>query len=222
MNMKKILKFGIPALGICLLFAFALTSTSLQNASDGFVFENDYPIMTISSHGTYPYYSYEELTEKSDLIVVGKITYKEDAKWSTKDEKQPKKIRTEVSTNKHGDKVYDYYVDILPEETIYTDMVFSVETIYKGKLESKDIIIRSFGGTVGSFKMEDILNPDDFSKDEKTILYLVKDDGSTKNIGPEHYVVLPGGKLTEKDDVYINTFFGEKVDLKDIISLTKK
>lgn len=197
----------ISILGICLLFAFALAFAPLQSVVEGLGSENDYPVMSISSHGTYPYYTYEELTEKSDLIVVGSIIQKEKAKWSTKDGKQPDGIQIKESINEHGDKVFDYYVNISEGETIYTDMVFLVETAYKGELTSKEIIIRSFGGTVGSFQMDDLLNPDDFNEKEKMMLYLVKDDGSTKDIGAEHYVVLPGGKPTSEDNVFIKNLF---------------
>ena len=182
--------------GICLLFSF-LSAYPLQNTNAEVIYENEYPIMEIS-RGIYPYYTQKELTEMSDLIIVGSIIHIEEAKWSTKNGKQPDGIRIEESVNKRGDKILDYYVDILPEETIYTDMVFSVETIHKGELTSKEIIIRSFSGTVGSFQIKSV---EDFKEKEKTILYLIKDDGLTKKIGPEHYVILPGGKLTETTEL---------------------
>lgn len=208
---KNILIFG----GFLLLFAvFIFAGVSYFNDDSA---NTDYPIVDISSNASYPYYSYEELTEKSDLIVVGKIIRKETPKWSTKDGKQPAGFRIEESLNEHGDKVIDYYTNHSPEETIYTDMVYLIGKSYKGEPDSDKIIIRSFGGTIGSFHLNDIdfLNPEDFKEQETILLYLVKDGGSTKDVGSEHYVVLPGGKLTFSDDVFIDQY-GNKADPKSL------
>lgn len=217
MNQRNVLIFG----GFLLLFAILVfVGASSYDRLNNDSANTDYPVVNISSNASYPYYSYEELAEKSDLIVVGKITRKETPKWSTKDGKQPAGVQIKESVNEHGDKVIDYYTDLLPGETIYTDMVYQIDESYKGKPGSDKIVIRSFGGTVGSFHMNDIdfLNPEDFNEKETVLLYLVKDDGSIKDIGPEHYVVLPGGKLTFADDVFIDQY-GEKVDSKYLLSM---
>ena len=52
-----------------------------------------------------------------------------------------------------------------------------------------------------------------------TMLYLVKDNGSIKDIGPEHYVVLPCGKLDPEGDGFVNVLLNEEVDPERVLSL---
>lgn len=177
-----------------------------------------YNVITLSNI-SYAHYDYETLTEKSDLIVVGNVVSAEEPKWSTEDGRQPDGVRFVESVDENGERVYEYFNDREPDEMIYTDIVFSVSDVLKGDIDSDEIVIRSFGGTIGFFRMEDIFNPNDFAIGEKTMLYLVKDNGSIKDIGPEHYVVLPCGKLDPEGDGFVNVLLNEEVDPERVLSL---
>ncbi|WP_338102233.1 hypothetical protein [Methanolapillus millepedarum] len=183
------------------------------------------PIATMSSNGTFPYYSYEELSTESDLIILGKVVKKEDAKWGTPTGEQPEGVKVVESKNIHGDMVVDYYMNLSPGEGIYTDITISVEKCYKGNLEPKEVVVRSFGGTVGSFEMNygENINPQDFREGDELLLYLIEDEAiSTKDIGSKHYVFLsPMGKLYLKDNMfYAHT--NEKLDEESLLSLIKQ
>ena len=212
--MKNYIKYTFVVFLVCaLIVAFAYASFPGNDESD------DLPVINLSGNVSYPYYDYENLTGRSDLIVIGSTVRAEDPEWSTKDGRQPAGVRIVESVNEHGDKVYEYYNYHEPDEVIYTDIVFSVSDVLKGDIDSDEIVIRSFGGTIGFFRMEDIFNPEDFAIGEKTMLYLVKDNGSIKDVGPEHYVVLPCGKLDPEGDGFVNVLLNEKVDTERVMSL---
>jgi len=205
----------ILKIGICFLFCFALFLCLPYDTVNAVEFTEDgYPIYLITYGGSMPYYTYEDLIERSDLVAVGHIVRKEEAKWScTEDGKQPEGVQVKESINGQGDKVFDYSLEgvTFPPDTIYTDMVFLIEKSYKGDPDSQEIIIRSFSGTVGAFRMNDGgLNAQDYKEGEEMMLFLRKDSGSTKDIGPEHYVVLSCGVFFPQEGVFMNSF-DEKV-----------
>lgn len=178
-----------------------------------------YNVKILSGNISYLYSGYETLTEKADLIVSGTVVSAEKPKWSTKDGKQPDGVKFIESVDEIGERTYRYTAVREPDEVIYTDIVFSVSDVLKGKTASDEIAIRIFGGTVGFFRMEDFFDPEDFPVGEKMILYLVKDEGPTKDIGPEHYVVLPYGKLDRKDGGYVNAALNTEADIEYVMSL---
>jgi hypothetical protein len=213
-DMKTIFKILI-AVSVLFFAGIVLFSLNLMTTDSSANEE----IIQISSNASIPYYTYSEMKEKSDLIVYGTVVEISNSKWSTSDGKQPKGVHKEERITEKGEKGIYFTFDLLPNEGIYTDMTFLIEECYKGNItKSEKIIIRSFGGTVGEFKMNDVeaLNPEDFKEGEKLVLYLTKDaTGTIKDVGPEHYVILtPRGKLSFNGEVLINAD-GEKVSLNE-------
>ena len=202
METKDILRIGILFLFCFSLFLCLSHNPVTVNATE--FTEDGYPIFLITYGGTLPCYTPDELIEKSDYVVVGKIIQKDTTKWScTVDGSQPAGVHVDVLLNEHGDKVFYYSEDGIhfPEDTIYTDMIFLVEQSYKGSFSSQEIIIRSFSGTVGAFRMETgDLNVEDYNIGERMMLFLRIDDGSTKDVGPEHYIVFPCGTYYPEDE----------------------
>lgn len=214
--MKKKYILGVL---ICLFSGFVLVASASENEIiDLAKFTDDgFPIYVITHGGSIPYYTSKELTEKSDLIVTGSFIRKDAPKWSsTIDGSQPKTIYIKESVNELGDKVFDYRVNIdHSKDTIYTDMFFLVEKTHKGKLPSQNIVIRSFSGTAGAFQINDsYLNAEDYPEGEKITLFLTTDGGSTKDIGPKHYIVLPCGAYFLKDGFFVNSF-NEKLQFEE-------
>ncbi|WNY25495.1 hypothetical protein MsAc7_10470 [Methanolapillus millepedarum] len=206
----KILVIGVFLIGISLLGLGLLSNFPLANGDS---------VFSTTSNASVPYYTYEELNEKSDLIVYGTIIEISDPKWSTVDGEQPKGVYKEKGVTEKGEECVYYYFNLQPDERIYTDMTFLVEECYKGDVvKSEKIIIRSFGGIIGEFKMNDVehLNPEDFKKGDKILLYLREDTGTIKDIGPTHYVILtPRGKLSLNGEILINAD-GEKISLDEV------
>jgi hypothetical protein len=129
--------------------------------------------------------NHDELSNRSDTIVMGTVKERLPSKWNSIDGKKP------GATTKFS-----------PYNLIYTDIIISVDKYLKNPLSSKEVRVRVAGGTVGN----DTLTMQDepsFKTGEKVLLYLMKDDSpGTKDIGPDHFVVtgLLQGKFTLTDD----------------------
>ena len=185
--MRNIIRYGILLVGIISLLT--LNVSALSNPSnDSIKLKNNSLepiniIMEISLIG----YTHEELSNRSDTIVIGTVKEILPSKWNSADGKQPNKAITEINPT---------------EDIIYTDVVISVDEYLKKPLSSKELIVRVTGGTIGSSSM----TTDDeasFNTGEKVLLYLMKDDNSaTKDVGPEHFIVKGclQGKFTLTDD----------------------
>ncbi|WNY26449.1 hypothetical protein [Methanolapillus ohkumae] len=202
-------------LGFILLLGIVLFGSMLSVSSDSSDREHT---IEINSPPSVLYSTYEGMNKRSDLIVSGTIVNIQNPKWSTEDEKQPEGVVVE-EVMKEGKKYVYYSFDLKEGETIYTDIIFSVEKCYKGEVKSQEITIRSFGGTINGLKMNDAetLNPENFKEGDKLLLYLIEDNGTTGHIGPEHYVFLaPLGKLTYKHESLID-IEGKKVNIDEIL-----
>ncbi|MCO5382234.1 MAG: hypothetical protein NHB15_09240 [Methanosarcina barkeri] len=106
------------------------------------------------------HYTHEELSNYSDTIVIGTVKEIVPPKWNTVDGKQPNKPLKEI----------DHLND-----TIYTDIVISVDEYLKNPLSSNEVIVRSIGGTTGNINMTSDAEPS-FKTGEKVLLYLSKDN----------------------------------------------
>ncbi|WNY23570.1 hypothetical protein MmiHf6_08790 [Methanimicrococcus hongohii] len=214
-EIKLLFVLGILVMGVSL--CSALLPTSMNEKEQNSIEHTN--IIELTSPPLPIYSSYEDMNKYSDLIVLGTVTKISDPKWSTVSGKQPVGITIKEVMEKDGKYLY-YTFDYKENETIYTDITFLVNECYKGELTSKEITIRSFGGTIGEFRMNDFdyLNPEDFKEGEEILLYLTEDRmGITKDIGPEHYIFLsPTGKLYAKGDLLINVL-GEKYTAAELL-----
>ena len=122
---------------------------------------------------TYVEKSLDNLIDEAELIVIGEVDTILPSRWSTFSGKRP-----------NDDEVSDY--------TIYTDVIFQVNQVLKGQIESSAIHIRTFGGKVGQDQMVVSLETQ-FEIGQTYLLFLSLDTGSTANIDPGHYSEDGGG-----------------------------
>lgn len=108
------------------------------------------------------------LAEKSDTILIGRVSEVLPSKWDTPDGRRPR---------------------VLADEIIYTDAVIEVERYLKNPQSKSKIVVRTLGGTVGSDSMavEDEAN---FKAGEMVFVFLTKEDPFALEIQPEHYRVV--------------------------------
>ena len=212
MRYADICLIGILAAGSCILFFVGanilLNSQSDVNDLSEFPdsFPNSYELLSFS---TFPHYTQRELKENSDLIIYGKILYVSEAKWSTPDGKHPEGISMTKRINEKGDQIVDFAVDLKVNEFIYTDMFFQVETIYKGNLETDQIIIRLPSGKVDELKSTANLghNAEDYKVGDEAIFFLKKYKDE-KNC---YYLPTPQGAFIRQE----NSFIVKKDDFRN-------
>ena len=185
--MRNITKYGIFLVGIISLLTLNVSALSNPSNDSNKLENNSDQITGFGMDVNFIHYTHEELSNYSDTIVIGTVKEILPPRWNTVDGKQPNKPLTEI----------DHLND-----TIYTDIVISVDEYLKNPLSSNEVIIRSIGGTTENISMTSDAEPS-FKTGEKVLLYLSKDDDpSTKDIGPEHFIVTDyyEGKFTLTDD----------------------
>lgn len=160
---------------------FALIAFGLPNFSENNIkpASNDKPL---ASNGDKPINitisslvvscTHEDLNNYSNTIVIGTVKEILPPKWNTLDGKRPSEANVKVDQSSF----------------IYTDTVVSVDKYLKKpseSKESKEIIVRTVGGTIGADRVISEDEPS-FKTGEKVLLYLTKD---TINVDSEHYLV---------------------------------
>ncbi|MCX9011100.1 MAG: hypothetical protein OIN66_08255 [Candidatus Methanoperedens sp.] len=108
------------------------------------------------------------LAKGSDVIVMGEVKEILPSRWTTTDGKRP---------------------IILDRERIYTDTIIKVDDYLMNPQPSKEIIVRTLGGTVGNDRMIDF-DEAEFEPNEKVLLLLTTEDPFSKDIGGQHYRVI--------------------------------
>jgi hypothetical protein len=142
--------------------------------------------ITIEVSGCLPYMSHEDLSNESDVILMGNIKEILPSKWNTPD----------------GERPTDVIEDLDHNDLIYTDIVVNVDQYLKNPFSEKEVIVRTIGGNDGYICMSVNYEPS-FKTDEKVLLYLRDDTyAATHDVGFEHFVVTGGmqGKFTLNDD----------------------
>lgn len=130
--------------------------------------------MTISTSSLLEAYTHEDLSNHSNTIVQGTVKEILPSKWNTIDGKQPNKSLTKLIPG----------VDV-----IYTDTIIKVDKYLKNPQSSKEVVVRTFGGTVGNVTIKSEDDPI-FEPGEKVLFYLSKDTSPhTDNIGLDHFMV---------------------------------
>lgn len=156
--------------------------------------------ITIEVSGCLPYMSHEDLSNESDVILMGNIKEILPSKWNTPD----------------GERPTDVIEDLDQNDLIYTDIVVNVDQYLKNPFSEKEVIVRTIGGNDGYICMSVNYEPS-FKMDEKVLLYLREDTyAATRDVGFEHFVVTGGmqGKFTLNDD-------GKAVGWSETISLNE-
>jgi hypothetical protein len=165
------------------------------NESEGFTMEFQPEIESVS---------YEYLSEKSDVIVTGKVKEILPSKWNSDDGKRP----------------HDSIDDFEWYDRIYTDVVIIVDEYLKSSGNKDEVIVRVFTGTVDG----DVSTADyeaSFQVGEDVLVYLIEDDWEyTKDLGPEHYFTLGSlqGKMTLTEN---GTAIGPhgNINLSDLVEM---
>lgn len=141
-------------------------------------------LRTIGMSGSLEEYSYDDLNNHADTVIIGKVKEILPPKWNTG---QINKSSTEKI--KRG-------------ELIYTDIIISVDKYLKNPLSSNEVTVRVVGGTIGNITMTSDIEPN-FKPGEEVLLYLSNDTYPyTKDIDSEHFVVTGHvqGKFKLTDD----------------------
>ncbi|MDW5550716.1 hypothetical protein [Methanosarcina sp.] len=160
----------VGAFSLLLLSALVLADSSNDNAK---LVNNVNQPITIERDALLAAYSYEDLNNYSDTVVMGTVKEILPPKWNTIDGKLPNKAPDEFDIN----------------DLIYTDVTISVDKYLKNSLSSNEVTVRVLGGKVGDDAMVTDEEPS-FKPGEKVLLYLTKDNyEATKNISPQHFVV---------------------------------
>jgi hypothetical protein len=139
---------------------------------------NDTDIFVYHSHPAVINYTYEDLCNKSDTIVIGTVK-RIHSRWGTID-----------------GKLHDPTTNF-----IYTDNIINVETYLKNPLTSKEILVSTMGGTVGNISRIWCLEAN-FKIGEKVLLFLYKNN-FTNDVSSEPSFLVTDyylGKFTLTDD----------------------
>ncbi|MDR2944300.1 MAG: hypothetical protein LBU81_04360 [Methanosarcinales archaeon] len=208
--MKKLFSICL----LCLFFIGTFLTVNALSSYEKFIPDS----FTYDINVTYPFYSYGELYNISDVVVSGTVISIGDASWSTKDSNAPNGIVFIEGTDENGPYI-EYSINLSPNEVIYTDFVFYADDVYKGNLKENELIVRSFGGTVDGFtmKFDSSLDSSNYQKGDQILLFLMEDIGITKDLGSKHYtIVTPRGQLISENGIFINEN-GEKLSINDLI-----
>lgn len=212
MSIKNSTKYGIFIVGafsLLILSAFAISNSSQDcikipnNPSQKSI---DEPI-TISRSALLAAYTYEDLNNNSDTVIIGTVKEILPSKWNTADGKQPDKTAAELESS----------------DIIYTDIIVNVDKYLKNPLSSNEVTVRVIGGTVGSVSMTSDDEPN-FKLGEKVLLYLKEDTyRDTKNVGSEHFVTTGHlqGKFTLTGDGKAATPY-ESITQEELLSTIKE
>lgn len=181
MTINKTIKYMIVFVGAVSLII--LSTLTLSGSQDGIKQENslsqdntklsnnDMPLYSKSS-ASLPLLDTKELSNLSEMIIIGTVKEITPSKWNSIDGKRPCGIDS-----------------FSLENLIYTDITISVDKYLKNPSSSKEVTVRVDGGTVGNDTLEIDCEPT-FKSGEKILLFLTKDvTNRTKDIGPEHFKV---------------------------------
>ena len=142
------------------------------------------------------YVTPEEMSNRSDVILIGTVKEILPCKWNTVDGERP------------TDDIYD----LGRNDLIYTDVVVSVDQYLKNPLSEKEVIVRTQGGDDG-YVIMDVEDDPSFASGEKVLLYLTNDTyPPTKDVGPG----VSQGKFTLTDDGRA-TQIGESLSLDELL-----
>lgn len=179
--------------------SYVQNSTTVQNSQ-----QSSTPVMSIASYAydntttsspakiiisgsaTLPDLNFTQLNQGSKLIVIGTVKEILPAKWNTPDGKR------------RGDTIETLGSD----DTMYTDIIVSVDKYLKSPLDQKEVRVRIQGGEDEVAAVVVDTEPS-FKESEKVLLYLREDTSPLfKNYGPENYLVSGHylGKFTLTDD----------------------
>jgi len=204
-------KYGIiliVALSLFILGALALYDSSkddvkLSNNADEPTNNSsvEEPI-TSSMSASLPAFNHTELSDRSEMILIGTVKEILPSKWTSADGRRPNGIDS-----------------FSLENSIYTDITINVEKYLKNPSSSQEITVRIDGGTVGNDTLEADYEPT-FKPGEKVLLFLTEDVVvGTNNIEPKHLTVTGCmvGKYTLTEDGKA-TRLGENTTLEELLN----
>ncbi|WP_244603649.1 hypothetical protein [Methanococcoides sp. AM1] len=176
------------------------TGPANETATDQSSENRDKATMSISAE--LEYVSPEEMSDRSDVILIGTVKEILPSKWNTEDGERPPDDISELGWH----------------DVLYTDVVITVDEYLKNPLVDKEIIVRTQGGE-DDIVVIDVEDEPSFKPEEKVFLYLKNDTWvDTMDHGPEHFMVtgVSQGKFTLTDDGKA-TSFGEPLTLDELL-----
>ncbi|WP_245860368.1 hypothetical protein [Methanosarcina spelaei] len=189
-NIKYMIVF-FGAVSLIILSSLALSgshdvikNTNSPSQDNTKLSNNDMPLYSKSS-ASLPLLDNEELSNRSEMIIIGTVKETLPSKWTSADGKRPKGIDS-----------------FSLENSIYTDITINVDKYLKNPSSSKEVTVRLDGGTVGNDTLEADYEPT-FKPGEKVLLFLTDDVvAGTSKIGPKHFRATGCmlGKFTLTDD----------------------
>ena len=223
----KYLSIGL--VGILLIVGFVVIYNTYSNPTESNITETKSYNNTVQGHYSYIRYTYDELQDKSSLIVSGKMISISESKWSTPDGKMPEGFGIIEVVNETG----RYRINNATLEGnlyIYTDTVLKVETIYKGDLKEDEIVVRFFTGITDDWRSSDEpgLDIQDYEEGDTYLFFLLP----LSEEFPNHYgVFTPRGALMKQEsspisrilmnqnqeETFVN-FYGGQYTNKDILN----
>ncbi|MDR2944284.1 MAG: hypothetical protein LBU81_04280 [Methanosarcinales archaeon] len=150
--MKNLKYFSLGLFSILFILGIITMPNFISSYSNSIESVAPYDLLI---HNLYPYLTYDELMECSDIIVSGQVVSISESKWSTPDGKQPDGVIITEKVDENGEPCIDFLIDLKENEFIYTDIIFKVNTIYMGDLKENEIVVRFLTGTVDNLRMSD-------------------------------------------------------------------
>jgi len=203
--MKNMKYLGIGLVGILLIIGFVAIYNTYSNPIEFTEPNNTEPNNTepyININNSYARSSheprtYDELQDKCSIIVSGKIISISESIWSTPDGKKPEGFGIIKVVNESGTYLINN-ASFMGDVYIYTDVVFELETIYKGDLKEDEIVVRFFTGISDGWRSSDEPGLDIQSYEEgKTYLFFL---APLRGDFPNHYgIIAPRGALIKQE-----------------------
>ena len=202
-----------------LFFIFALCGVFYIGAD--LLNQEEIPFM-VESHGEYAFRTSNQLVEDSDLVIIGTAKKVESARWGTLDGKMPEGVILVKSKDKNV-PYESVTLNLKPGETVYTDTIFEVSEVYKGQIASKEVIVRTIGGTVDGLQFKSGYS-EDYQIEKEYMLFLGKgwDYKNSKWTDEFYFALTPQARilLTEMD-VGIDAE-GKNIDIKELEKLLEE
>jgi len=199
-NMKYL---SIGLVGILFIIGAVAISNTYSNPAN---MDEPYDLLI---HYLYPYYTYDELQDGTNLMVSGQIISISESKWSTPNGKKPEGIVTTEKVDESGKTYIEIKIDPKYDEYVYTDAVLKINTVYSGDLTEDEIVVRFFTGTADNWRMtnEPGLDIRSYEVGGNYLFFLGQHITRDGEDVPNHYcIITPRGALIEQQIPSLRSF----------------
>ena len=149
---------------VVLAIALVLTSCSVTNT--------EVTPVVITGNGLLPELSIDDKISEAEIIAIGQVEDVLPSKWKRQNEKDVKDATPE--------EIYD-------AEGLFTDLIISIDQIFKGEYDEAKIRVRSFMGKTEQVEYVNSLEPV-YEKGKTYLIFLETDIGPTSMVDPGDYI----------------------------------